>query len=45
MAILWPILAIFGIYINIFQKIEIQTMILRCLVIQNLNWIKSYDKI
>ena len=33
----------FGNYINIFQKIEIQTIILRCLVSQNLNWIKSYD--
>ena len=33
----------FGKYINIFKKIEIQTIILSCLVSQNLNWIKSYD--
>jgi hypothetical protein len=33
----------FGNYINIFQKIEIQTIILSYLVSQNLNWIKSYD--
>ena len=33
----------FGNYINIFHKTEIQTIILRSLVIQNLNGIKSYD--
>ena len=32
----------FAIYINIFHKTEIQTVILRCLVSLNLNWIKSY---
>ena len=31
--------------IKIFQKTEIQTVILRCLVGLNLNWIKSYDMI
>ena len=36
----WPF---FGNYINIFHKTEIQTVILRCLVSQNLNWIKSYN--
>ena len=30
-------------FIDIFHKIEIQTVILRCLVCLNLNWIKSYD--
>ena len=29
-------------YIKIFQKTEIQTVILRCFVGLNLNWIKSY---
>ena len=33
----------FGNYIDIFHKTEIQTVILRCLVCLNLNWIKSYD--
>ena len=33
----------FGCYIDIFHKTEIQTVILRCLVCKNLNWIKSYD--
>ena len=33
----------FGDYINIFQKIEIQNIILRCIVSQNLSWIKSYN--
>ena len=32
-------------YIKIFQKNEIQTVILRCLVGLNLNWIKSYGMI
>ena len=36
----WPF---FGNYIKIFQKIEIQTVILSCLVSQNLNWIKSHN--
>ena len=30
-------------YINIFQKIEIQTIILSYLVSQNLNWVQIYD--
>jgi hypothetical protein len=30
-------------YINIFQKTEIQTVILRCLNVLNINWFKSYD--
>ena len=33
---------LFGNYIHIFHKTEIQTVILRCLVGLNLNWIKSY---
>ena len=33
----------FANYTKIFQKTEIQTVILRCLVGLNLNWIKSYD--
>ena len=33
----------FGNYIDIFHKTEIQTVILRCLVCLNLNWVKSYD--
>ena len=33
----------FANYISIFHKTEIQTVILRCLVCLNLNWIKSYD--
>ena len=32
---------LFGNYINIFHKTEIQTVILRCLVCKNCNWIKS----
>ena len=32
----------FANYMKIFQKTEIQTVILRCLVGLNLNWIKSY---
>ena len=35
----------FGNYINIFHKTEIQTVILRCIVCLNVNWIKSYDAI
>ena len=31
----------FASYIKIFQKTEIQTVILRCLMDLNLNWIKS----
>ena len=42
----WPFLdhlwSFFGIYIDIFHKTEIQTVILRCLVCLNLNWVKSY---
>ena len=30
-------------YMSIFHKTEIQTVILRCLVSLNLNWVKSYD--
>ena len=30
-------------YIEIFHKTEVQTVILRCLVCLNLNWIKSYN--
>ena len=33
----------FANYLNIFHKTEIQTVILRCLVCLNLNWVKSYD--
>ena len=33
----------FGNYIDIFHKTEIQTVILRCLVCLNLNWIQSYN--
>ena len=33
-----------GNYIDIFHKTEIQTIILRCLVCLNLNWIKSCDR-
>ena len=29
--------------IEIFHKTEVQTVILRCLVCENLNWIQSYD--
>ena len=36
---------IFGIHIYFFHKTEIQTVILRCLVCLNTNWIKSYDVI
>ena len=32
----------YGNYIDIIHKPEIQTVILRCLVCLNLNWIKSY---
>ena len=43
----WPFFdrlwSFFGNYIDIFHKTEIQTIILRCLVCLNLNWIKSYD--
>ena len=42
----WPFLdplwSFFVIYIDIFHKTEIQTVILRCLVCLNLNWVKSY---
>ena len=34
-----------AIYINIFHKTEIQTVILRCLVCLNLKWIKSNNAI
>ena len=40
----WPfVVFFFGNYIVIFHKTEIQTVILRCSVCLNLNWIKSYD--
>ena len=32
-----------GNYLNIFHKTEIQTVILRCSVSLNVNWIKRYD--
>ena len=35
----------FGKYMNIFHKTEIQTVILRCLISKNLNWVISYNKI
>ena len=35
----------FGNYIDIFHKTEIQTVILRCILCLNVNWIKSYDAI
>ena len=34
---------IFDIYIHIFHKPEVQTVILRCLTGLNWNWFKSYD--
>ena len=37
---IWPF---FANYMFIFHKIEIQTVILRCLTSLNLNWYKSYD--
>ena len=37
----WPF---FAIYMFIFHKTEIQTVILRRLMSLNLNWYKSYDK-
>ena len=37
---IWPF---FGNYMIIFDKTEIQTVILRCLTSLNLNWYKSYD--
>ena len=41
----WPVLdqSFFANYMSIFHKTEIQTVILRCLMCLNLNWIKSYD--
>ena len=43
----WPFFdrlwSFFGSYIGIFHNTEIQTVILRCSVCLNLNWIKSYD--
>ena len=38
----WPF---FANYMNIFHKTEIQTVILRCIVGLNPNWIKSNDMI
>ena len=42
----WPVLTVFGQFfanfMNIFHKTEVKTVILRCLVSLNLNWIKSY---
>ena len=37
---IWPF---FGNYMMIFDKTEIQTVILRCLRCLNLNWYKTYD--
>ena len=43
MATLQPfVVFFFGNYINIFHKTEIQTVILRCLMGLNLDWVKSY---
>ena len=42
MAILWPFLAIFD-QLFIFNKTEVQTIILRCLKSLNHNWYKIYD--
>ena len=36
---------LFGKYIDIFHKTEIQTDILRCLMCKNINWTKSYHKV
>ena len=44
MVILIPYLAIFANCMLIFHKTEIQTIILMCLTILNLNWYNSYDK-
>ena len=33
-----------AIYINIFHKTEVQTVILRCWTVLYINWLKSYDK-
>ena len=42
----WPFFdcfwSFFANFMNIFHKTEVQTVILRCLVSLNLNWIKSY---
>ena len=35
---------LFGTYMNVFYKTEVQMVILRCSTRQNLNWIKSFDK-
>ena len=43
MAIFWLLGSFFGNYMDIFHKTGIQTVILRCLVCLNPNWIKSYD--
>ena len=46
MAHKWPFFdyfwSFFGNFMNIFHKAEVQTVILRCLVSLNPNWIKSY---
>ena len=42
MAILWPFLAIFG-QLFIFNKTEVQMVILRYLTSLNHNWYKIYD--
>ena len=45
----WSFLTVFGHFfanfMNIFHKTEVQTIILRCLVSLNLNWIRSNYKI
>ena len=33
-----------AIYINIFHKTEVQTVIMRCWTVLYINWLKSYDK-
>ena len=40
---IWPLFWKLHYYIIIFDKAEIQTVILRCLTSLNLNWYKSYD--
>ena len=44
MAIFQPfVVVLLATTLDIFHKPEIQTVILRCLVCLNLNWIKNYD--
>ena len=43
MAVLQPFLAFFGRLQNVFHKTEIQTVMLRCVMVLILNWFKSYN--